>query len=205
MAKWMPDPSPIGPFNNAGDFSITKLGVKLVPIKYTIRGEDKTFLYPDTKPSEEQMRALLKIPVVTCSACLPECQARGTCHTAWLLARLHSKLGVPKDEGPELISSALTSEIKVGAKRSGDWSEAADVHKWAYLERGAVLIMRMGHPRGVPKLIGGMTSGASLFGNPFKRVPIPLNKALYHRFMDKEFEPLTQAEVDEVVASGEWW
>ena len=205
ITKWSPDPSPIGPFNNADPFAITALKVKLVPTKYKIRDFVATFCYPDTPPSKEQMLELMQLPVVACSSCLPVCQARGTCHVGWLLKHLRGKLDIPADKCPELISSAISSEIKVGAKRSRDWSEAAAVHKSAYVDRRAVLLMRKGHPRGVPKLIGGMTSGTSIFANPFKGIPVPLNCALYHRYMEKGFEPLTQAEVDEVVASGQWW
>jgi hypothetical protein len=74
------------------------------------------------------------------------------------------------------------------------------VHQWAYVERGATLLMRKGHPRGLPKLIPHMTSGASIFGNPFTSVPINLNWALFHRYMEGAFKPLTQTDVDLVVA-----
>ena len=182
-------------WNNAEPFVSTEFGSRLYQ-KYDVLGSTPTFCYAKP-PTEEQQRALMALPVVACSACAPEKQADNRCHVKWLMNGLQAKFGL--DHCPEVISSKIPAEVVEQARKTKDWSHASAIHKRAYVQRGAVLLMRKGHPRGVPKLLPGMTSGASLFGNPFLKVPETLNCALYKRYLAKGFEPLTQEEVDGVV------
>ena len=200
-------------WNNAGAFASTKQGPRRY-LKYTIdrpakaRGPyEVTFTYPNKPPTVEQRQALMRTPCVACSACSPDEQRNNQCHAVWLTDALKVEFNL--DAGPEVISSAL-ADWKIPGELSrkegtADWHWCKRHHEWAYIAKRAVLLMRKGHPRGIPKLIPGMTSGASIFGNPFTSVPIPLNRALYHRYMAKGFEPLNQAEVNGIVASSEWW
>ena len=183
-------------WNNAEPFVSTKFGPRVYQ-KYDVLDAKPTFCYAKP-PTEEQQRALMALPVVACSSCAPEKQEAGRCHVKWLTEGLQAKFGL--DYCPEVISSKIPTEVIEEARKTKDWSRASAIHKHAYVERRAVLLMRKGHPRGVPKLLPGMTSGASLFGNPFVKVPETLNCALYKCYMAKGFEPLTQEEVDAVVA-----
>ena len=193
--------SAIVKWNNAGPFRSTKFGPRQYR-KGTALGKKVTFTYPNKPPTEQQQRALMTFPAVACSSCLVRCQENNQCHAKWLVAFLKTKLAL--DRCPEVLSSAIPKELTDEARKTGDWSGPKAIHHDVYVERKAVLLMRKGHPRGVPSLIENMTSGASLFGNPFTSIPIPLNRALYHRYMEKGFEPLTQEEVDQVAASGRW-
>ena len=183
-------------WNNADPFRSTKFGPRVYQ-KCTVLDAQPIFCYPKS-PTEAQQRALMALPVVACSSCSPEKQADNRCHVKWLMTGLQAKFGL--DYCPEVISSKIPTEVVDEARKTADWSRAASIHKWAYVERGAVLLMRKGHPRGVPLLVEGMTSGASLFGNPFLKVPETLNCALYKCYLAKGFEPLSQEEVDAVVA-----
>lgn len=190
-------------WNNAGAFRSTKFGPRQYR-KGTALGKKVTFTYPNKPPTEQQQRGLMNTPTISCSACSAADQAVNQCHTKWLTQFLKVKFGYAPQDCPEVISSSIPNAIVDEARASGDWERAKAIHQWAYVEKGAVQLMRKAHPRGVPKLIKTMTSGASIFGNPFTGIPIPLNRALYHRYMAKGFEPLTQEEVDQVAASGRW-
>ncbi len=191
------------PFNCADPFASTSFGPrKLIKYKvhyHTRHPREVTFTYPNQPPTAQQLHALMSLRAVACGSCSWECMANNECHVGWLLAFLERVLDPKPPSRPAQLSSAISAETVKRAAKTGDWSEAARVHEWAYIERGAVLLMRKGHPRGLPKLIPHMTSGASIFGNPFTSIPIKLNWALFHRYMEGAFKPLTQADVDRVV------
>lgn len=189
--------SAIRKFDNAGPFRSTKFGPRRY-YKGTVFGKKVTFTYPNKPPTVEQQRALMATPVVACSSCSATDQAQGWCHTVWLKRFLKAKFDLHVKDCPEVISSAIPDMIVDEARASGDWARAKAVHQWAYIDKGAVQLMRKAHPRGVPKLIENMTSSASIFGNPFTGIPIHISRALYQRYMDKGFEPLTPEEVDDV-------
>ena len=144
------------PFNNAAPFASTSFGPRK-QIKYSIhyhtrRPREVTFTYPNRPPTAEQLHALMRLRAVACGSCSWECMANNECHVGWLLAFLKRVLDPKPHSCPAQLSSAISTEIVKRSAKTGDWSDAARVHEWAYIERGAVLLMRKGHPRGLPKL-----------------------------------------------------
>ena len=171
----------------------SKYGRRLVQ-KHVVRGKCVKFVYPH-RPTEEQQCALAKLPAVVCSTCSTSEMREKKCHAMWMLPKLRKKFGLPSM--PDLLSAAISPNIIARAKESGDWSKAVAIHRYAFLERKACHISHCRGCHTVPRLLEGVKMGVSLFSNPFADVPVKQSRALFKRYLERDFRPLPD---DEVVA-----
>lgn len=170
-------------------------------VKHTlrIRGRTVEFLYP-FPPSENEQVELLKMSAIACTCCLPEEMQRGECHASWLLAMLRKKFNWKY--GPKLISAALPPELIAQGKKEGknaEWKRAKEIHRHAFVSCKACHISHVRGGVNVPTLIEGLVIGVSRFGNPFHEMPLKQSKALFVRYVQNDFKPLAEQEVQAII------
>lgn len=170
-------------------------------VKHTlrIRGRTVEFLYP-FPPSEDEQVELLKMSAIACTCCLPEEMQRGECHASWLLAMLRKKFNWKY--GPKLISAALPPELIAQGKKEGknaEWKRAKEIHRHAFVSCKACHISHVRGGVNVPTLIEGLVIGVSRFGNPFHEMPLKQSKALFVRYVQNDFKPLADQEVQAII------
>ena len=170
-------------------------------VKHTqrIRGRWVEFLYP-FPPTEDEQVQLLKMSAIACTCCLPEDMQRGECHASWLLAVLRKKFNWRY--GPKLISAAIPPELIAQGKNEGkraEWKRAKEIHRHAFVSYKACHISHVRGGVNVPCLVDGLTIGVSRFGNPFHELPLKQSKALFVRYVQNDFKPLAEQEVQAII------
>lgn len=151
------------------------------------------------RPTKQQQHEFLRLPAIVCGKCSTAEMKQNKCHALWLCARLACKLKVRW--APDLISAAIPQEMITQAKEDGNWGRVAGIHEYAYKNRKGCHINQCRGCPNVPRLIRGVKMGVSIFGNPFSGVKLPLSKALFERYVDKDFQPLTDEEVQDTVSA----
>jgi|SaaInlV_125m_DNA_1040241.scaffolds.fasta_scaffold06377_3 hypothetical protein len=161
---------------------------------YHIHSRWVKILYPEPPTAEEQ-EALLNWPAVVCPLSTLDQIKRDECPVMWLLAKLKGKFGVPW--APDVLSAAVPSALITEAKATGDWGGVKRIHEYAYVERrGCHIAPSRGCPS-VPRLFGDLKMGVSRFGNPFVNLPLDTSRALFERYVDNDFRPLCEEQVQE--------
>lgn len=164
---------------------------------YHISGRWVKVLYPEP-PTEKEQEALLGWPAVVCPLSTLEQVKRGECPVMWLLAKLKKKFGLPW--APDVISAAIPPELVAKAKATGDWDPVRRIQKYAYVERkGCHIAPFRGCPT-VPRLFDDIKMGVSRFGNPFVALPLNTSRALFERYVDNNFQPLSDEQVQAALA-----
>lgn len=161
-----------------------------------IRGRNVKFLYP-FPPTEDEQAELLKMSAIACTCCLPEEMQRGECHASWLLRVLHKKFNWKY--GPKLISAAIPPELIAQSKKDNDWSRAKEIHRHAFVSCKACHISHVRGGVNVPTQVKGLVIGVSRFGNPFHEMPLKQSKALFLRYVQNDFKPLAEQEVQAII------
>lgn len=164
-----------------------------------IRGRMVEFLYP-FPPTEQEQAELLKMSAICCTCCLPEEMQRGECHASWLLAVLRKKFNWKY--GPKLISAAIPPDLIAQGKKEGknaEWKRAKEIHRHAFVSCKACHISHVRGGVNVPTLVDGLSIGVSRFGNPFHEMPLKQSRALFVRYVQNEFKPLADQEVQAII------
>ena len=164
-----------------------------------IRGRRVKFLYP-FPPTEDDQVQLLKMSAIACTCCLPEEMQRGECHASWLLHVLRKKF--KWNYGPKLVSAAIPPELIAQGKREGknaEWKRAREIHRHAFVSCKACHVSHIRAGVNVPSLLEGVVIGVSRFGNPFHEMPLKQSKALFVRYVQNNFAPLSEQEVMAIV------
>jgi len=173
-------------------------GKKRQPV--TIRGRRCTIFYP-TPPTVDQQAELLKLPAIACSNCSPEEMRRGDCHAVWLVDKLRKKL--QWGYGPDLISAAVPPEAIARGRKHQDWKRAKEIHRHAFVACRACHVSLNRGCKGLPNFVDGVKLGGSIFGNPFQELPLKQSRALFERYVDNNFEMLSDAQVKAIAREAE--
>jgi len=161
-----------------------------------IEGRWVRVLYPEP-PTEEEQEALLSWPAVVCPMSTLDQIKRDECPVMWLLAKLKKKFGLPW--APDVISAAIPPALVTEAKATGDWHPVRRIQEYAYVERrGCHIAPFRGCPT-VPRLFDDIKMGVSRFGNPFATLPLGTSRALFERYVDNNFRPLSDEQVQDVL------
>lgn len=173
-------------------------GKKRQPV--TIRGRRYTIFYP-TAPTVDQQARLLKLPAIACSHCSSKEMRRGDCHAVWLVDKLRKKF--QWGYGPDLISAAVPPEAIARGRKHQDWKRAKEIHRHAFVACRACHVSLSRGCHGLPSFVDGVKLGGSIFGNPFQELPLKQSRALFERYVDNNFEMLSDAQVKAIAHEAE--
>lgn len=166
----------------------------------TIRGRRYTLSYP-TPPTVDQQAELLKLPAIACSNCSPEEMRSGDCHAVWLVDKLRKKF--QWGYGPDLISAALPPEVIARGRKHQDWKRAKEIHRHAFVACRACHVSLNRGCIGLPNFVDGVKLGGSIFGNPFQEFPLKQSQALFERYVDNNFQQLSDTQVKAIAREAE--
>tara|TARA_B100001057_G_C22791370_1_gene927750 strand:- start:46 stop:741 length:696 start_codon:yes stop_codon:yes gene_type:complete len=166
----------------------------------TIRGHPYTIWYP-TAPTVDQQARLLKLPAIACSNCSSKEMRRGDCHAVWLVDKLRKKF--QWGYGPDLISAAVPPEAIARGRKHQDWKRAKQIHRHAFVACRACHVSLSRGCHGLPSFVDGVKLGGSIFGNPFQELPLKQSRALFERYVDNNFEMLSDAQVKAIANEAE--